>query len=397
MRLGIIGLGTVGEGVLEILSTEENNFKNKGIDLEVLYACDINLDRGFSFEFDKSILTKDFNDILNDEKVDTVVELIGGETIAKHIIVEAIKKGKNVITANKALLAKHAKEIFSLAKEKQVNIFYEASVGGGIPIISPLQESLIANNILGIRGIINGTANYILSEMKEKNLDFDTVLKDAMKKGYAEADPTYDIEGIDTAHKICVLASLAFNSYIDFDKVIISGISKIDSIDIQIAEKLGYNIKLIASAKYLGEKLAVEVAPTLLSNKELLANVDNVFNAIEVESDYAGTSLFYGRGAGKDATASAVVADIVKASKESPFRERYYFNLEDEADLINENQLIGTYYLRIETSDFKEEIRDLSFKVFEEDKYTILITNKIKRADLMAYLENKNYTLLNVN
>lgn len=397
MKLGIIGLGTVGEGVLEILTKEKKNIGSKGAKVEVKYACDLNINRDFPFEFDKSILTTDYNVILEDPEVETVVELIGGEGLAKTIVIEAIKKGKNVITANKALIAKHSKEIFDLASKKAVNLYYEASVGGGIPIINPLQENLVANNIQGIRGIINGTANYILTEMKEKGLDFDTVLKDAMDKGYAEADPTYDIEGIDTAHKICILASLAYNQTVDFSHITVEGITKIKPIDIQLADDLGYNIKLIASAKLNDNNLAIQVAPTLVNKNDLLSNVHGVFNAVEVEGDYVGTTLFYGRGAGREATASAVVSDIVKAAVNCKYKERHYFNLEQNALLVEEDNLVGTYYIRVATGDFNEDMKKIAKDTFERDGYIIFTTEDIKVEDLKKVLNKVEYTKLNIN
>jgi homoserine dehydrogenase len=397
MKLGIIGLGTVGEGVLEILTKEKNALNKKGVEVEVKYACDLNIDRNFSFEFDKNILVTDFNTILEDSEIDMVVELIGGESIAKTIIVEAIKKGKNIVTANKALIAKHAEEIFALAAENKVHIYYEASVGGGIPIITPLQEDLVANNIKSVRGIINGTANYILTEMKDKNLDFDIVLKDAMDKGYAEADPTYDIEGIDTAHKICILASLAFNKKINFEDIIIAGITKVKPIDIKFGKEMGYNIKLIASAYDRGDKVEVKVQPTFVDTSSLISNVHGVFNAIEVESDYVGQSLFYGRGAGKEATASAIVADIAKIAIDSPTKERYYFNLKDKAVLVEENELKGTYYIRLEKKYMNDALDNLASKIFEKEEYYIAVIENKTMTEVKSVLGNAEYTKFDIN
>ncbi len=395
MKLGIIGLGTVGIGVLEILVKEKENLKLKGADLEIKYACDLDHNKVFPDNFDKTVLTKDYKEILDDDEVDTIVELIGGDTLAKKIILEAIEKGKNVITANKALIAKHSKEIFSKAIEKDVNLFYEASVGGGIPIIAPLLENLVANNILGIRGIINGTCNYILSEMKDKNLEFDVVLKDAMEKGYAEADPTFDIEGIDAAHKICILASLAFNKTVDVSKIFTNGISKIKLSDLKLADSLGYSIKLIAAAVEKNNRLEISVEPTLVKKVDLLSNVEGVFNAVEVEGDYVGKTLFYGRGAGKEATASAVVADIVKASLNCRYKDRHYFNIESDANLIPKDEFIGKFYVRV-----NEEIKELDNISF--DKYSIkndivYFTNEINRKDLEKLLLKRENSILKIN
>lgn len=395
MKLGIIGLGTVGIGVLEILVKEKENLKLKGADLEIKYACDLDHNKVFPDNFDKTVLTKDYKEILDDDEVDTIVELIGGDTLAKKIILEAIEKGKNVITANKALIAKHSKEIFSKAIEKDVNLFYEASVGGGIPIIAPLLENLVANNILGIRGIINGTCNYILSEMKDKNLEFDVVLKDAMEKGYAEADPTFDIEGIDAAHKICILASLAFNKTVDVSKIFTNGISKIKLSDLKLADSLGYSIKLIAAAVEKNNRLEISVEPTLVKKVDLLSNVEGVFNAVEVEGDYVGKTLFYGRGAGKEATASAVVADIVKASLNCRYKDRHYFNIESDANLIPKDEFIGKFYVRV--NEEIKELDNISFDKHSIKNDIVYFTNEINRKDLEKLLLKRENSILKIN
>lgn len=395
MKLGIIGLGTVGLGVLEILVKEKENLKFKGADLEIKYACDLDHNKDFPVNFDKSTLITDYKKILEDDEVDTIVELIGGDTLAKKIILEAIEKGKNVITANKALIAKHSKEIFSKAIEKDVNLFYEASVGGGIPIISPLLENLVANNILGIRGIINGTCNYILSEMKDKNLEFDVVLKDAMEKGYAEADPTFDIEGIDAAHKICILASLAFNKTVDVSKILTSGITKVKLSDLTLAESLGYSVKLIAAATQKNNGLEISVEPTLVKKSDLLSNVEGVFNAVEVEGDYVGKTLFYGRGAGKDATASAVVADIFKASVNCSYKDRHYFNIENDANILPKDEFTGKFYVRV--SEEMEELAKISFDKHLIENDIVYFTNEISRKALKEKIEGKEKSILKIN
>lgn len=395
MKLGIIGLGTVGIGVLEILVKEKENLKLKGADLEIKYACDLDHNKIFPENFDKTVLTKDYKQILDDDEVDTIVELIGGDTLAKKIILEAIEKGKNVITANKALIAKHSKEIFSKAIEKDVNLFYEASVGGGIPIIAPLLENLVANNILGIRGIINGTCNYILSEMKDKNLEFDAVLKDAMEKGYAEADPTFDIEGIDAAHKICILASLAFNKTVDVTKIFTNGISKIKLSDLKLADSLGYSIKLIAAAVEKNNRLEISVEPTLVKKVDLLSNVEGVFNAVEVEGDYVGKTLFYGRGAGKEATASAVVADIVKASLNCRYKDRHYFNVKADANIIPVNEFSGKFYVRVENEI--EKLADISTSKESLEDDIVYFTNEVNRKELEKMLKSTKNIILKIN
>ncbi len=403
LKIGIIGLGTVGEGTLKILLNEAEKISHKAnANIEVKYACDLNLDKEFSFDFDKNILINDYKKIIEDDEIEVVVELIGGETIAKKILLEALESGKSVVTANKALIAKHAKELFKKAKETNTAIYYEASVGGGIPIIIPLQESLIANNIQSIKGIINGTANYILTEMTQKGLSFDAVLKVAMEKGYAEADPTYDIEGIDTAHKITILASIAYGGCVDFDNVSISGITKIKPEDIQAADELGYVIKLVASARTIGDRVEVCVKPTLLEKSEQLANVNGVFNAIEVEGDYVGKTLFYGKGAGMDATASAVVADIVKGCIRSKYEGDFYYNIEKPIDVVPSDEIVSKFYLRVENADIHlcEDIKDAGIEVehfIKKDGYIIILTEAVKEKDIKAHLKSFDYLALNIN
>ena len=328
MKVGIIGLGTVGEGVLKVLTLEKENIKIKSnCELEVKYACDLNIDRQFSFDFDKNILITDYNKIINDPEVDIVIELIGGETLAKTIILDAFRAKKNVVTANKALIAKHGVELFQVAKENNVAFLFEAAVGGGIPIITPLIESLVANTVTEIQGIMNGTSNYILTRMKEDKLEFSEALALASSKGYAEADPSYDVDGIDAGHKINILASLAYGGSIKFKDMYLNGIRDISSIDIFAASELGYTIKLIASSKLISDDEAeISVEPTFVKNDEILAKVDDVFNAIETEGSYTGKTLFYGRGAGMDPTASAVVADAVKIGTDSVIMTDYFFN-----------------------------------------------------------------------
>ena len=355
VKVGIIGLGVVGTGALKILINEKKSIHEKtNVWVEVAKACDININRDFGFDFNKSILTTNYKEILEDSEISIVIELIGGYGIAKEIILGALKAKKSVVTANKALVAKYSKEIFSLAKENGVKVYYEASVGGGIPIITPLQESLVANNINSLKGIVNGTANYILTQMTEKGLEFTDVLKKAQELGYAEADPTFDIEGIDSAHKITILASLAYGGYIDFDKVHVEGITKITKDDIKFAQEFGYNIKLLASADKNENGVDIRVQPTLIAKEEMLANVNDVFNAIEVTGDYVGKTLFYGRGAGMLPTASAVVADIVKiCSEDKRYKGDYHYNIENEISLRDVNEAVSKYYVRLSVADKK--------------------------------------------
>ena len=386
MKVGIIGLGTVGEGVLKVLTLEKENIKIKSnCELEVKYACDLNIDRQFSFDFDKNILITDYNKIINDPEVDIVIELIGGETLAKTIILDAFRAKKNVVTANKALIAKHGVELFQVAKENNVAFLFEAAVGGGIPIITPLIESLVANTVTEIQGIMNGTSNYILTRMKEDKLEFSEALALASSKGYAEADPSYDVDGIDAGHKINILASLAYGGSIKFKDMYLNGIRDISSIDIFAASELGYTIKLIASSKLISDDEAeISVEPTFVKNDEILAKVDDVFNAIETEGSYTGKTLFYGRGAGMDPTASAVVADAVKIGTDSVIMTDYFFNSTKILKVLDNNTIKVDFYIRV-SDDFN--IEKSPFEISEKvDNYYIITVQNISRSEIEAIL-----------
>lgn len=379
-KIGIVGLGVVGTGTLKILINERDSIYNKmGVWIDVKKACDLNINREFEFDFNKNILTTDYSEIINDPEIGTVVELIGGDGIAKKIILDAIKAKKNVVTANKALIAKHGKELFEEANKNNVKIYFEASVGGGIPIITPLKESLAGNSILSIKGIINGTANYILTEMTEKGLEFKDVLKKAQELGYAEADPTFDIEGIDTAHKITILASLAYGGYVNFNNVSVKGITKITKEDIEYAKDFSYNIKLLASAKKFNREIEIRVEPTLVKKTEMLASVNDAYNAIEVVGDYVGKTLFYGRGAGMEPTGSAVVADVIKLATETNYKDapngNYYYNINNEIKLKDINDSISKYYIRLKV---KDEAGMLAFIAEEFKKENISIESMIQ-------------------
>ena len=388
MKIGIIGLGTVGEGVLKVLTKEKNSiFEKSQADIEVKYACDLNINREFSFEFDKSILVDNYKKILEDSEIQLVVELIGGEILAKDIIIEAFKSKKSVVTANKALIAKHGVELFQIAKENGVSFLFEAAVGGGIPIVTPLMESLVANTVTEIRGIMNGTSNYILTKMKEDNLSFDEALSLASAKGYAEADPTYDVDGIDAGHKINILASLAYGGSIKFKDMQISGIREINILDIFAANQLNSTIKLIASSKLISEDDAqISVEPILISNNEILAKVDDVYNAIETIGSYTERTLFYGRGAGMDPTASAVVADIVKITTRSHIESDYFFNSTKIINIVDSNTVKDNYYIRV-SNDF--DIKNSPFKVHSKiDNFFIILAENISRNEIDEYLKN---------
>jgi homoserine dehydrogenase len=394
MKIGIIGLGTVGEGVLKVLTKEKHSiFEKSQADIEVKYACDLNITRDFSFEFDKSILIDDYKKILEDSEIKLVVELIGGETLAKDIIIQAFKSKKSVVTANKALIAKHGVELFQIAKENGVSFLFEAAVGGGIPIVTPLMESLVANTVTEIKGIMNGTSNYILTKMKEENLSFDEALSIASAKGYAEADPTYDVDGIDAGHKINILASLAYGGSIKFKDMQISGIREINTLDIFSANQLNSTIKLIASSKLVSDDSAqISVEPVIISNNEILAKVDDVYNAIETIGSYTGRTLFYGKGAGMDPTASAVVADIVKIATINHIESDYFFNSTKIINIVDANTVKDNYYIRV-SNDFNLE--KSPFEVYNKiDNFFIILAENISRNEINEYLKDAQEKLV---
>ena len=394
MKIGIIGLGTVGEGVLKVLTNEkESIFEKSRADIEVKYACDLNINREFSFDFDKSILTNDYKKILNDPEIKIVVELIGGETIAKQIIIEAFEAKKSVVTANKALIAKYGVELFQRAKENGVSFLFEAAVGGGIPIVTPLMESLVANTVTEIRGIMNGTSNYILTKMKEDNLSFDEALKIASEKGYAEADPTFDVDGIDAGHKINILASLAYGGSVKFKDMQLYGIREISTVDIFSANQLNSTIKLIASSKLLSEMSAqISVEPVLIPNSEILAKVDGVYNAIETTGSYTDKTLFYGKGAGMDPTASAVVADIVKIVTRNHIESDYFFNSTKVFEIVDSNTVKDSYYIRV-SDDF--DIESSPFELINQiENYYIILANDISKNEINEILKDAKEKLV---
>ena len=382
MKIGVIGLGTVGYGVIEILTNERKRLE-KVINDEVMikYGCgleEVDLPEGV-------IYTKDFNDVINDHEIDVVVELIGGVTVAKTIILEAIRNGKHVVTANKALLAHDGKEIFMAAKEKNVHIFYEASVGGGIPVLVSQKESLVANNTKEIIGILNGTTNFILTLMENENLDFDEALTIADGLGYVEANPALDLDGIDAAHKICILAQNGLKKYIDFDKISASGIRNVTKVDMDYAKKLGYRFKMIAQAKEVNNGIGIDVAATLVSKKELVANVMDAYNVVEIDNDYVENVIYYGKGAGRYVTASAVVSDIIKTTQV----ERWDHDYEDCSNIYPITK--SKYYLRA------NKPLDVDYEMYFTEKHDhIYITHEIELADLTTDLGDTEYTIFKV-
>ena len=316
INVGLIGAGTVGGGTYKIL--KENFleiFRKTGKEIIVFALAEKDLKRAKEVVDEKTIIYEDAFDLVKDKNIHVVVELIGGTGIAKDLVEEAIKNNKHIVTANKALVAMHGEELVSLANKHNVNLSYEAAVAGGIPIIKSTREGLAANKIEWIVGILNGTTNYILTEMKENNLAFDVALKQAQELGFAEADPTFDIEGVDAAHKITILASIAFGIPINFKATHIEGISNLEQKDIMYAEELGYKIKLLGITKCINDLVEQRVHPTLIPKSRLVANVDGAMNAVLVHGDKVGPTLYYGAGAGSEPTASAVVADIIDLAR----------------------------------------------------------------------------------
>jgi homoserine dehydrogenase len=343
MKIGLMGLGTVGTGVVHLINQNGKNIEKKlgeKIEIKKILVKDPNKKRA---SFAEGKITFDANDILEDEEIDVVVEVMGKEHPALEYIIKALKKGKHVVTANKEVIAVHGKELIKLATENKVNLLYEASVGGGIPIIRPLKQCLAANKIYEIKGILNGTTNYILTEMKQKGLDFEEALKEAQQKGYAEADPTDDVEGFDAARKLAILCTLAFNKFILPEKIYTKGIKSISKSDIKYAEELGYHVKLIAYAKIdENERLEAWVHPVMIKKDNPLSSVNGVFNAILVDGNAVGEVMFYGQGAGMMPTASAVVADIMDVKNHIVIQ-----NGCEDADLLPVVDTASKYYIRL--------------------------------------------------
>ncbi|MBI5558792.1 MAG: homoserine dehydrogenase [Deltaproteobacteria bacterium] len=319
IKVGLIGFGTVGSGTAQVLYEQASRIqKRTGASIILKKVADISIE-SLPSHLSSTQLTRDAADIIDDPDIDIVIELIGGTTIAKKFILAAIAKGKHVVTANKALLSEHGKEIFAAAAEKNVEIGFEASVGGGIPLIKTVKEGLVANKILSIMGIMNGTANYILTQMTDHGIAFDKVLKDAQKKGYAEADPTYDVEGIDTAHKLVILMTLSYGMDVRLADINCEGISRIEPIDIQFAREFGYRIKLLAISRNHGDHVEARVHPTMVPEKHMLANINGPYNGFYFTGDMVENVLLYGKGAGKMPTGSAVAADVIDIARDIMF------------------------------------------------------------------------------
>lgn len=353
VKIGLVGTGTVGGGCLDILSSHKQDFlRHFGIDLELTRVCSRNPEQAASRGL-QDIFTTDYHDIINDPEIDIVVELIGGTGVAKDVIVEALQAGKNVVTANKAIMASAGEEIMGLAEEKGLEIAFEASVGGGIPIIDPLKHSLIANQIDSIMGIVNGTTNYMLTRMDENNMDYDAALKEAQERGFAEADPTADVDGHDAAAKIAILASIAFNSRVTIDQVYTEGIRRISPIDLAMAHDSGYVVKLVAHARRSEKGIDVRVHPTMIPEDHQLATVNGVFNAIFVEGDAVGQTMFFGEGAGAGPAASAVMGDVLEVARhiQMGIKPIVGCTCTDNLPIISMDDLHTKYYIRFVVAD----------------------------------------------
>ena len=367
VNIGLLGLGTVGGGTARVLSNNATEIARRaGSEIQVIHAAAKGL-TGTPEGTENVVLTEDAFEVVNNPEVDIVVELIGGDSPARELVMQAIANGKHVVTANKALIAKYGNEIFAAAQEKGVVVAFEAAVAGGIPIIKAIREGLSANRIQWIAGIINGTGNFILTEMRDKGRDFDDVLKEAQELGYAEADPTFDVEGIDAAHKLCILSSIAFGIPLQFEKVYTEGISKISQQDVNFASKLGYRIKHLGVTRLSDQGIEMRVHPTLIPEKRLIANVDGVMNAVLVMADKLGPSLYYGAGAGADPTASAVVADIVDVARSlTTDPDNRVPHLAFQPDQINDTPILDmdsvetAYYLRLKADDKPGVLADIT-------------------------------------
>lgn len=359
VKIGVLGLGTVGGGTVNVLKRNAQEISRRaGRDIVVTRASARDLSRDRICDTQGITLSTDPYEIINDPEIDIILELIGGTSLAKELVLQAVANGKHVVTANKALIALHGNEIFSAASKANVIVAYEAAVAGGIPIIKAIREGLSGNRINWLAGIINGTGNFILTEMRDKGRDFDDVLKEAQALGYAESDPTFDVEGIDAGHKLMILASIAFGIPLQFENVYTEGITKITRGDVEYAGELGYRIKHLGIARKTSTGIELRVHPTLIPERRLLANVDGVMNAVLVNADAVGPTMYYGAGAGAEATASAVIADVVDVVRALTLNSinrvpHLAFQEESIADLhiLTHEQIETAYYLRLTVED----------------------------------------------
>ncbi len=411
LKVGIVGCGVVGTGTVKLLLENRDLIRKKtGIDFELVKVADLDWEREREFHVPENIRTSDYREVINSS--DIVVELVGGKDFAKKLMLEAIKSGKHVVTANKHLLAIEGEEIFLEAQKRGLRVGFEASVGGGIPVIKALREGLVGNRINTIYGILNGTTNYILTRMFEENLDFETALQEARDKGYAEADPSLDIDGWDAAHKINILASLAFGRYFPFEEVHVEGIRNVRKLDVELGKELGYTLKLLAIAKRFDGEAEVRVHPTFIHSEEALAKVSGVYNAVMIEGDFVGKTMFYGQGAGSLPTASAVVSDIVDVGRSvlqgngpeitpidwetedisirSNFFSRYYlrFDVPDRPGVLASiSRVLADFNISIAAVLQKEMVCELAGKKGETVVPLVILTHKAYEHDIQRALE----------
>ena len=401
LRIGLLGIGTVGGGTFEVLDRNHNEIvRRAGRELRITRVADLDADRARAVVAGRAEVGTDARALVADPAIDVVVELIGGYGIARELVLAAIANGKHVVTANKALLAVHGNEIFAAARERGVMVAFEAAVAGGIPIIKSLREGLTANRIEWIAGIVNGTTNFILSEMRDRGLPFDAVLADAQRLGYAEADPTFDIEGVDAAHKATILASIAFGVPVRFDAAHIEGIARLDAADIAWAEQLGYRIKLLAITRRHPHGIELRVHPTLVPAKRLIANVEGAMNAVLVKGDAVGQTMFYGKGAGAEPTASAVVADLVDVARAlavDPAHRVPYLAFQHDAlsdlPILPIGEVATACYLRLRVEDRPGVLADVTRLLSEGD---ISIEALLQRAPAQGQSETDIVILTHV-
>lgn len=363
IQVGLLGIGTVGRGTFEVLKRNQEEIQRRaGRPIQIAMVADLDTARAQTIVGSAVKVVEDARQVISNPEIDIVIELIGGYGIAKQLVLEAIAAGKHVVTANKALLAVHGTEIFAAAHNIGVMVAFEAAVAGGIPIIKALREGLSANRIQWVAGIINGTTNFILSEMRDKGLAFGDVLKQAQALGYAEADPTFDIEGVDAAHKATIMAAIAFGVPVQFDKAYVEGITQLEAQDIRYAEQLGYRIKLLGISKRTANGIELRVHPCLVPAKRLIANVEGAMNAVMVQADAVGTTLYYGKGAGSEPTASAVIADLVDVTRlhtadplnrvpHLAFQPETFDQAKDQLPVLPMEQVVTSYYLRLRVAD----------------------------------------------
>ena len=378
LKVGLLGIGTVGGGTYTVVSRNQADIARRiGGKIHIVQVADRNLELARQVTGGQVAVTDDAFAVVNNPDIDVVVELIGGYTVAKELVLTAIANGKHVVTANKALLAVHGNEIFKAAAEKGVIVAFEAAVAGGIPIIKALREGLSANRIEWVAGIINGTTNFILTEMRDKGLAFADVLKEAQRLGYAEADPTFDVEGIDAAHKLTIMASIAFGMPVQFEQAYTEGITQLTTKDIQYAEELGYRIKLLGISKKTAAGVELRVHPTLIPEKRLIANVDGAMNAVVVKGDAVGPTLYYGAGAGAEPTASAVVADLVDIARlQGTTAEQrvaylgYQLDQQQALPVLPIAEVQSAYYLRLHASDKPGVMADIT-KILADQQISI--------------------------